>query len=146
MLKGGVIMDVVTPDQAKVAEDAGTAAVMALERVPADIRRDGGVARDRDRAGAVGRRRAQLLGQGHQRRRDGSCVLLLLAAIDSDGARIAAADLAADAAERAGGSGTRFCHGAATSGSPVRAAISPRLLRAASLACGVSQGVGFSRA
>src|ERR1700726_4652337 len=45
MLKGGVIMDVVTPDQAKVAEDAGAAAVMALERVPADIRRDGGVAR-----------------------------------------------------------------------------------------------------
>ncbi len=43
MLKGGVIMDVVTADQAKVAEDAGAAAVMALERVPADIRRDGGV-------------------------------------------------------------------------------------------------------
>src|ERR1700759_3564382 len=42
MLKGGVIMDVVTPDQAKVAEDAGAAAVMALERVPADIRRHGG--------------------------------------------------------------------------------------------------------
>src|ERR1700685_4035112 len=45
MLKGGVIMDVVTPEQAKVAEDAGAVAVMALERVPADIRRDGGVAR-----------------------------------------------------------------------------------------------------
>ena len=45
MLKGGVIMDVTTPEQAKVAEDAGAAAVMALERVPADIRRDGGVAR-----------------------------------------------------------------------------------------------------
>jgi pyridoxal 5'-phosphate synthase pdxS subunit len=45
MLKGGVIMDVVTAEQAKVAEDAGAAAVMALERVPADIRRDGGVAR-----------------------------------------------------------------------------------------------------
>ena len=45
MLKGGVIMDVVTPDQAKIAEDAGACAVMALERVPADIRRDGGVAR-----------------------------------------------------------------------------------------------------
>jgi pyridoxal 5'-phosphate synthase pdxS subunit len=45
MLKGGVIMDVVTPDQAKVAEDSGACAVMALERVPADIRRDGGVAR-----------------------------------------------------------------------------------------------------
>jgi pyridoxal 5'-phosphate synthase pdxS subunit len=45
MLKGGVIMDVVNADQAKVAEAAGAAAVMALERVPADIRRDGGVAR-----------------------------------------------------------------------------------------------------
>ncbi len=48
MLRGGVIMDVVTPEQAKVAEDAGAAAVMALERVPADIRRDGGVARMSD--------------------------------------------------------------------------------------------------
>jgi pyridoxal 5'-phosphate synthase pdxS subunit len=48
MLKGGVIMDVVTADQAKLAEDAGAAAVMALERVPADIRRDGGVARMSD--------------------------------------------------------------------------------------------------
>src|SRR5438045_1845666 len=50
MLRGGVIMDVVTPDQAKVAEDAGAVAVMALERVPADIRRDGGVARMSDPA------------------------------------------------------------------------------------------------
>jgi len=50
MLKGGVIMDVVTPDQAKIAEEAGAAAVMALERVPADIRRDGGVARMSDPA------------------------------------------------------------------------------------------------
>jgi pyridoxal 5'-phosphate synthase pdxS subunit len=50
MLKGGVIMDVVTPEQAKIAEDAGAAAVMALERVPADIRRDGGVARMSDPA------------------------------------------------------------------------------------------------
>jgi pyridoxal 5'-phosphate synthase pdxS subunit len=48
MLKGGVIMDVVTPDQAKIAEDAGATAVMALERVPADIRADGGVARMSD--------------------------------------------------------------------------------------------------
>ena len=48
MLKGGVIMDVVTPDQAKIAEDAGACAVMALERVPADIRRDGGVSRMSD--------------------------------------------------------------------------------------------------
>ena len=48
MLKGGVIMDVVTPEQAKIAEDAGASAVMALERVPADIRRDGGVARMSD--------------------------------------------------------------------------------------------------
>ncbi|HYB54421.1 MAG TPA: pyridoxal 5'-phosphate synthase lyase subunit PdxS, partial [Thermoanaerobaculia bacterium] len=45
MLKGGVIMDVVNADQAKIAEQAGAAAVMALERVPADIRREGGVAR-----------------------------------------------------------------------------------------------------
>jgi pyridoxal 5'-phosphate synthase pdxS subunit len=45
MLKGGVIMDVTTPEQAKLAEDAGATAVMALERVPADIRREGGVAR-----------------------------------------------------------------------------------------------------
>jgi pyridoxal 5'-phosphate synthase pdxS subunit len=45
MLKGGVIMDVTTPDQAKIAEDSGAAAVMALERVPADIRKEGGVAR-----------------------------------------------------------------------------------------------------
>jgi pyridoxal 5'-phosphate synthase pdxS subunit len=48
MLKGGVIMDVVTPEHAKIAEDAGAAAVMALERVPADIRADGGVARMSD--------------------------------------------------------------------------------------------------
>ncbi|HEY0318701.1 MAG TPA: pyridoxal 5'-phosphate synthase lyase subunit PdxS [Solirubrobacterales bacterium] len=48
MLKGGVIMDVVTPDQAKVAEDAGAVAVMALERVPSDIRAMGGVARMSD--------------------------------------------------------------------------------------------------
>jgi pyridoxal 5'-phosphate synthase pdxS subunit len=48
MLKGGVIMDVVTPDEARVAERAGAVAVMALERVPADIRRDGGVARMSD--------------------------------------------------------------------------------------------------
>src|SRR5215471_1881950 len=45
MLKGGVIMDVVNPEQAKIAEEAGAAAVMALERVPADIRKEGGVAR-----------------------------------------------------------------------------------------------------
>src|SRR6186997_1068032 len=50
MLRGGVIMDVVTPDQARVAEDAGAVAVMALERVPADSRRDGGVARMSDPA------------------------------------------------------------------------------------------------
>ena len=49
-LKGGVIMDVVTPEQARIAEDAGACAVMALERVPADIRRDGGVARMSDPA------------------------------------------------------------------------------------------------
>jgi pyridoxal 5'-phosphate synthase pdxS subunit len=50
MLRGGVIMDVVNAEQAKIAEDAGAAAVMALERVPADIRRDGGVARMSDPA------------------------------------------------------------------------------------------------
>jgi pyridoxal 5'-phosphate synthase pdxS subunit len=48
MLKGGVIMDVVTPEQAQIAEEAGAVAVMALERVPADIRREGGVARMAD--------------------------------------------------------------------------------------------------
>src|ERR1700733_10381631 len=48
MLKGGVIMDVVNAEQAKIAEDAGAVAVMALERVPADIRADGGVARMSD--------------------------------------------------------------------------------------------------
>src|SRR5580698_4738432 len=48
MLKGGVIMDVVNAEQAKIAEQAGAAAVMALERVPADIRADGGVARMSD--------------------------------------------------------------------------------------------------
>ncbi len=50
MLRGGVIMDVVDPEQAKIAADAGAVAVMALERVPADIRRDGGVARMSDPA------------------------------------------------------------------------------------------------
>jgi pyridoxal 5'-phosphate synthase pdxS subunit len=50
MLKGGVIMDVVTPEEAKIAEEAGATAVMALERVPSDIRRDGGVARMSDPA------------------------------------------------------------------------------------------------
>ncbi|HKA87252.1 MAG TPA: pyridoxal 5'-phosphate synthase lyase subunit PdxS [Haliangiales bacterium] len=50
MLKGGVIMDVVNPDQARIAEDAGAVAVMALERVPAEIRRHGGVARASDPA------------------------------------------------------------------------------------------------
>ena len=48
MLKGGVIMDVVNPDHAKIAEDAGAVAVMALERVPSDIRKDGGVSRMSD--------------------------------------------------------------------------------------------------
>ncbi len=45
MLKGGVIMDVTNAEQAKIAEEAGACAVMALERVPSDIRKDGGVAR-----------------------------------------------------------------------------------------------------
>src|SRR5215475_11950103 len=48
MLKGGVIMDVMTPDQARIAEESGAAAVMALERIPARIRREGGVARMSD--------------------------------------------------------------------------------------------------
>ena len=48
MLKGGVIMDVVTSEHARIAEDAGAVAVMALERVPADIRAEGGVARMSD--------------------------------------------------------------------------------------------------
>ena len=48
MLKGGVIMDVINPEQARIAEEAGACAVMALERVPADIRKDGGVARMSD--------------------------------------------------------------------------------------------------
>jgi len=48
MLKGGVIMDVVTPEHAKIAEEAGACSVMALERVPADIRKQGGVARMSD--------------------------------------------------------------------------------------------------
>src|ERR1700686_596067 len=48
MLRGGVIMDGVNPEQAKIAEDSGAVAVMALERVPSDIRRDGGVARMSD--------------------------------------------------------------------------------------------------
>src|SRR3954452_3897370 len=50
MLKGGVIMDVVDAEQARIAEDAGAAAVMALERVPAQIRKEGGVARASDPA------------------------------------------------------------------------------------------------
>src|SRR4026209_2909265 len=50
MLRGGVIMDVVTAEQARIAEDSGATAVMALGRVPADIRRDGGVARMSDPA------------------------------------------------------------------------------------------------
>src|SRR4051812_2047865 len=54
MLKGGVIMDVTTADQARIAEDAGAVAVMALERVPADIRRDGGVARMSDPSMIIG--------------------------------------------------------------------------------------------
>ena len=54
MLKGGVIMDVVTPEQARIAEDAGAVAVMALERVPADIRAAGGVARMSDPSMIVG--------------------------------------------------------------------------------------------
>ena len=59
MLRGGVIMDVVNAEQAKIAEDAGAVAVMALERVPADIRRDGGVARMSDPAADRGDHRGR---------------------------------------------------------------------------------------
>lgn len=58
MLKGGVIMDVTTPEQAKIAEDAGAVAVMALERVPADIRREGGVSRMSDPEMIIGIKQA----------------------------------------------------------------------------------------
>jgi len=58
MLKGGVIMDVTNPEQARIAEDAGACAVMALERVPADIRKDGGVARMTDPEIILGIRKA----------------------------------------------------------------------------------------
>ena len=55
MLKGGVIMDVTTPEQARIAQEAGACAVMALERIPADIRAAGGVARMSDPAMIKGR-------------------------------------------------------------------------------------------
>src|SRR3990167_7422025 len=58
MLKGGVIMDVTNVEQAKIAEDAGAVAVMALERVPSDIRRDGGVARMSDPEMIIGIQKA----------------------------------------------------------------------------------------
>ena len=64
MLKGGVIMDVVTPEQAKIAEDAGAVAVMALERVPADIRAQGGVAAH-ERPGPDRRHHRRGLDPGH---------------------------------------------------------------------------------
>src|SRR5207248_1163836 len=63
MLKGGVIMDVTTPEQARIAEDAGAVAVMALERVPADIRAEGGVARMARRAPATSSRRCATSGR-----------------------------------------------------------------------------------
>ncbi len=56
MLKGGVIMDVTTPEQARIAESAGACAVMALERIPADIRAAGGVSRMSDVFGVLRRR------------------------------------------------------------------------------------------
>ena len=65
MLKGGVIMDVVNVEEARIAEEAGAVAVMALERVPADIRKDGGIARMSDpevRAGRIAGRGARQLG------------------------------------------------------------------------------------
>ena len=68
MLKGGVIMDVTTPEQAKIAEDSGATAVMALERVPADIRRDGGVARMASIAVVEAIQRHSPQAQGQRRR------------------------------------------------------------------------------
>ena len=78
MLKGGVIMDVTTPEQARIAEEAGACAVMALERIPADIRAAGGVSRMSDpkmikgiqeavsiRADDAAGRRRRLCGLGH---------------------------------------------------------------------------------
>ena len=59
MLKGGIIMDVINASQARIAEEAGACAVMALEKVPADIRRDGGVARMADPKVRVGEARIQ---------------------------------------------------------------------------------------
>lgn len=74
MLKGGVIMDVTTPEQARVAEEAGTCAVMALERIPADIRAAGGVSRMSDpkmikgiRGGRLHPRHGQVPHRSHRR-------------------------------------------------------------------------------
>ena len=64
MLKGGVIMDVTTPEQAKIAQDAGACAVMALERIPADIRAAGGVSRMSDPAMIKGIQEAAVGGAG----------------------------------------------------------------------------------
>ena len=69
MLKGGVIMDVVTPEHAKIAEDSGAAAVMALERVPADIRVAGGVASASDRPADGHRRQSRHDERDHQQSR-----------------------------------------------------------------------------
>ena len=69
MLKGGVIMDVTTADQAKIAEDAGAVSVMALERVPADIRAEGGVARMTDPAIIEGIMKAVKIGRASCRER-----------------------------------------------------------------------------
>ena len=69
MLKGGVIMDVTTPEQAKIAEAAGACAVMALERIPADIRAAGGVSRMSDPKMIKGIQEARLQSVGCRTRR-----------------------------------------------------------------------------
>ena len=65
MLKGGVIMDVTTPEQARIAEEAGACAVMALERIPADIRAAGGVSRMSDPKMIKGDRKSTRLNSSH---------------------------------------------------------------------------------
>ena len=79
MLKGGVIMDVTTAEQAKIAEDAGAVSVMALERIPADIRADGGIAR------CLLKCRERLADDGHRSRLQTVRVSDLLTASESQG-------------------------------------------------------------
>ena len=76
MLKGGVIMDVTTPEQAKIAQDAGAVAVMALERIPADIRAHGGIARMSDPKIIKAIQKTVSIPVMAIRRRIGRCLLL----------------------------------------------------------------------